>query len=55
VKAALDEGKYNTGISVTDEQMAKLNLRPARFHGEWNYTITPHGLKNRQLYFCPRP
>jgi Rhodopirellula transposase DDE domain len=41
VKAALDEGKYETGITVTDEQMAKLNLAPAKFHGEWNYTITP--------------
>jgi hypothetical protein len=39
VKAALDEAKYETGISVTDEQMAKLNLKPAQFHGEWNYTI----------------
>jgi hypothetical protein len=41
VKAALDQGKYETGITVTDEQMAKLNLKPAKFHGEWNYTITP--------------
>jgi Rhodopirellula transposase DDE domain len=41
VKAALDEGTYETGISVTDEQMAKLNLKPAKFHGEWNYTIKP--------------
>jgi Rhodopirellula transposase DDE domain len=41
VKAALDEGKYETGISVSDEQMAELNLKPAKFHGEWNYTITP--------------
>ena len=41
VKAALDEGKYQTGISVTDEQMANLNLKPAKFHGEWNYTIVP--------------
>ena len=46
VKAALDEGKYETGISVTDEQMAKLNLKPAQFHGEWNYTITPHRKKS---------
>ena len=46
VKAALDEGKYETGISVTDEQMAKLNLRPAQFHGEWNYTIRPHRMKS---------
>jgi Rhodopirellula transposase DDE domain len=41
VKAALDDGKYETGISVTDEQMAKLKIKPAKFHGEWNYTITP--------------
>jgi hypothetical protein len=41
VKAALDEGAYETGIQVTDEQMANLNLVPAKFHGEWNYTITP--------------
>jgi DDE family transposase len=41
VKAALDESKYETGISVPDEQMAKLKLKPAQFHGEWNYTITP--------------
>jgi hypothetical protein len=43
VKAALDESTYETGISVTDEQMAKLKIKPARFHGEWNSTITPHG------------
>ena len=36
-KAALDEGEYETGVSVTDEQMAKLTLKPAQFHGEWNY------------------
>jgi hypothetical protein len=42
VKAALDESQYETGITVTDEQMAKLTLKPAKFHGEWNYTISPH-------------
>jgi hypothetical protein len=42
VKAALDEGCYETGITVSDEQMAKLNLTPAKFHGEWNYTIRPN-------------
>jgi hypothetical protein len=43
VKAAVDEGRYDTGLTVTDEQMAKLNLKPAKFHGEWNYTINPGG------------
>jgi hypothetical protein len=42
VKAALDEGRYDTGITVTDEEMAKLELTPATFHGEWNYTIKPN-------------
>lgn len=28
-------------IEVTDEQMAKLNIESANFHGEWNYTIKP--------------
>jgi transposase len=41
VKAALDEAKYDTGIVVTGEQLARLNLKPAKFHGEWNYTIKP--------------
>jgi hypothetical protein len=42
VKAALDENTYETGIEVTDEQMATLKLVRAKFHGEWNYTIKPH-------------
>jgi hypothetical protein len=41
VKAAIDDRKYDTGIKVTDEQMVSLNMKPANFHGEWNYTITP--------------
>ena len=41
VKAAIDDGKYDIGIKVTDEQMAKLKMKPNNFHGEWNYTITP--------------
>lgn len=42
VKAAIDEARYETGLTVTDAQMARLKLKPATFHGEWNYTITPH-------------
>jgi transposase len=41
VKAAIDDRKYDIGIEVTDEEMAKLNIAPAMFHGEWNYTIKP--------------
>jgi transposase len=42
VKAALDTASYETGIKVTDEQMAALKITPAEFHGEWNYTVKPH-------------
>jgi hypothetical protein len=41
VKAALDKNSYETGIKVADVQMAKLKLTPAKFHGDWNYTISP--------------
>ena len=41
VQAALDENTYETGIKVTDEQMAGLAITPAKFHGNWNYTIKP--------------
>ena len=41
VRAALDTDIYETGIKVSDEQMDKLNITPAQFHGEWNYSIAP--------------
>ena len=41
VQAALDPQPYAIGIKVSDEQMAALNIKPAKFHGDWNYTITP--------------
>jgi len=41
VRACLDTSNHETGIKVTKEQMAKLNLTPASFHGEWNYSIAP--------------
>jgi Rhodopirellula transposase DDE domain len=41
VQAALDTAAYATGIKVSDEHMAALALTPAKFHGNWNYNITP--------------
>lgn len=41
VKARLDSNLYETGIRVSDEEMARLLLFPHKFHGEWNYTIKP--------------
>jgi Rhodopirellula transposase DDE domain len=39
VRAALDTNEYETGIEVSDEQLATLRLTRAKFHGEWNYSI----------------
>jgi hypothetical protein len=41
VTCRLDEKTYEKGIKVTDAEMATLNIRPATFHGEWNYTFIP--------------
>ena len=41
VHAVLDTDAYETGIEVSDEQLASVRLTPAKFHGEWNYTIRP--------------
>jgi len=35
------ESAYAKGIKITDAEMATLNIKPAAFHGEWNYTIAP--------------
>jgi hypothetical protein len=41
VRAALDPGHYETGIVVSDEELARVKIIPAKFHGEWNYSIRP--------------
>lgn len=39
VQCRLDRNTYDKGIKVSDAEMARLNINPAEFHGEWNYTI----------------
>jgi len=41
VKCRLDHNTYEKGIKVSDQQFASLNITPAEFHGDWNYTIAP--------------
>jgi len=41
VKAALDTNHYETKIKVPDEQLSQLKLKRHKFHGEWNYTLSP--------------
>lgn len=41
VHCVLDTGKYPAKQKITDAQMTSINLKPSRFHGEWNYAIRP--------------
>lgn len=45
VKAAIDKNSYPTKTKVTDTELATVNIKREKFHGEWNYTIRPHGHK----------
>jgi hypothetical protein len=41
VACRLDDTTYEKGIKVSDAEMAGLNILPANFHGDWNYTFAP--------------
>ena len=41
VEASLDYASYEKGIKVSDKEMEQLKLSRHKFHGEWNYSLTP--------------
>jgi hypothetical protein len=41
VYARLDSGTYPDKITVSDKQLAAIQIEPDPFHPEWNYTIRP--------------
>jgi hypothetical protein len=41
VHAWIDEGAYEKGRQVSDEELAKCNIKRNAYHGEWNYEIHP--------------
>lgn len=41
VKARLDQRRYPTGKKVRPDDMKRLAIRRASFHGDWNYSIRP--------------
>jgi hypothetical protein len=45
IEVVIDKNIYKKGIRVTDEEMKKINLEEALFHGEWNYKIRPQNLE----------
>jgi hypothetical protein len=42
VRCEIDQNTYPKGVSVSDAEMAALNITRHDFHGEWNYTIKPN-------------
>ncbi len=41
IHAELDENAYPIGIKVSDAELAAVRIKRAKFHGDWNYTISP--------------
>jgi Rhodopirellula transposase DDE domain len=41
IQAELDTNSYPKGIEVSDEELAEVRLRRAKFHGDWNYILQP--------------
>ena len=40
VRAEWDQGYYPTGTVVTDDELAAINIKPDKWHGEWNYALS---------------
>jgi transposase len=41
IKAEIDDRCYETGKKISDEELDTLSITHCRFHGEWNYCISP--------------
>lgn len=41
IEAEIDTNTYPKGIQVADDELERVHLERADFHGDWNYTIQP--------------
>ena len=41
VRSEIDTNSYPKGMVVSDADFSTIEIRPDRFHGEWNYSIGP--------------
>jgi hypothetical protein len=41
VRSELDQRLYQSGIKVSDAELAEVHLQRDKFHGDWNYQIIP--------------
>jgi len=42
VTCRLDRRKYPVGRKISHEEMRQVNMKPNKFHGDWNYIIRPN-------------
>lgn len=42
INAVLDEGRYETGVKISQAQMKEVNIHPHKQNPEWNYSLLPH-------------
>ncbi len=49
VESVLDPSPYPAGRKITDEEMATIQIQRDAFHGEWNYTISPHAASSETI------
>ena len=41
LKAMIEAALPGASVEVSDEELAAVPIKGDKFHGEWNYTITP--------------
>ena len=46
VRCRLDQATYPKGVTVSDDELAAVNITRCDFHGEWNYAIAPRVTKS---------
>ena len=49
VHSEIDSRTYPQGVKVSEKEMALVNLRPDKFHGDWNYEIRPREPKPKRI------
>ena len=49
VRCQLDPNIYPKGITVSDQDLAAINIERDEFHGDWNYTIRPRNRSGRAV------
>ena len=50
VDCVVDDGEYERGVEITDEEFDSIVIKPHKFHGEWNYTISPQKKRDRKKW-----